>query len=234
MMGLFGGPAAYKMPMMSAEKPKSWIDGGKFKGKDALALGLGLLGTGLGGQPILGQFLMQNMMQRKESEREDERYARQRADGLADYRAKKGIDAEFATETPEIGVFEDNAGNRFRYNKQTGMPIDDSPVFVDKATKQMIQDGALINVPNPYLSKGPTQAHIDALRRGEGTAEQFDMKFGQGAAARAMGVNGPAPQLNAQGVPASLTRQQYEATVRAMGKQQTDAWMQRHGIRLGS
>lgn len=39
---------------------------------------------------------------------------------------------------------------------------------------------------------GPPAAAIEALRRGEGTPEQFDQQFGQGAAARAMGNGGPA------------------------------------------
>lgn len=45
--------------------------------------------------------------------------------------------------------------------------------------------------------------------------------------------NTPAPQLGANGIPAVLTRAQYQATVNALGKEATDAWMQRHGVQLG-
>lgn len=40
----------------------------------------------------------------------------------------------------------------------------------------------------------------------------------------------PAPQTGANGIPATLTPEQYDATVAAMGKAQTDAWMQQNGV----
>lgn len=42
--------------------------------------------------------------------------------------------------------------------------------------------------------------------------------------------NTPAPELNARGMPASLTRQQYQATVNALGQAATDDWMRRNNI----
>ena len=44
----------------------------------------------------------------------------------------------------------------------------------------------------------------------------------------------PAPALQANGLPASLTPEQYQATVRSMGKAQTDAWLKANGITVGS
>ena len=44
--------------------------------------------------------------------------------------------------------------------------------------------------------------------------------------------NTPAPQLMENGIPAVLTRAQYNATVQAMGKAQTDDWMRRNNVRL--
>lgn len=44
----------------------------------------------------------------------------------------------------------------------------------------------------------------------------------------------PAPQIGASGMPQMLTQQQYQATVQAMGKDKTDAWMLRNGIRIGN
>jgi len=45
--------------------------------------------------------------------------------------------------------------------------------------------------------------------------------------------NTPAPQLNAQGNPTSLTPAQYQAVVNEMGQAETDNWMQRNNIRMG-
>lgn len=44
--------------------------------------------------------------------------------------------------------------------------------------------------------------------------------------------NTPAPTLGANGMPATLTRQQYQAVVAAKGQAATDAWARRNGIRV--
>jgi hypothetical protein len=56
------------------------------------------------------------------------------------------------------------------------------------------QGGTLVDTRNPQALQtfgreqaGIPQEAIEALKRGEGTPEQFDQMFGQGAAARAMG-----------------------------------------------
>lgn len=46
-------------------------------------------------------------------------------------------------------------------------------------------------------------------------------------------TNTPAPTLGANGAPAMLTRQQYQAVVNSMGQAATDAWMARNGIKVG-
>lgn len=46
--------------------------------------------------------------------------------------------------------------------------------------------------------------------------------------------NTPAPQLGGSGFPASLTPDQYQAVVNAKGKSATDAWVARHGIKIGN
>lgn len=111
--GLFGGPAATRAGFSGLsnksqpEKPKSWLDGGKLKGKDGVALALGLLGVGLGGQPILPQFLMQNMMQRRENEREQQMYDQRRQHGIEDYGKKLALQAQYqGKEPPTPGSYE--------------------------------------------------------------------------------------------------------------------------------
>jgi hypothetical protein len=44
--------------------------------------------------------------------------------------------------------------------------------------------------------------------------------------------NTPAPPLGANGLPTALSRAQYQATVNAMGKAQTDDWMRRNNIQV--
>lgn len=45
--------------------------------------------------------------------------------------------------------------------------------------------------------------------------------------------NTPAPTLGNNGMPSFLTPEQYQATVAAMGKEQTDAWARRNNVRIG-
>ena len=75
--------------------------GGKFGLKEALAFGLA--GFMARRNPMLLQGLMGSMMQKQQGEQEDQRYQRQREDGLTDYRAKLGIQQEFAQ--PEMPSF---------------------------------------------------------------------------------------------------------------------------------
>jgi hypothetical protein len=107
------------------------------------------------------------------------------------------------------------------------------------------EGGTLVNTRDPaavqsYMGRlGSTQqpaipaSAVESLRRGDGTAAQFDEVFGAGAAARALGMSGPAPQLNANGDPAMLTPEQYQSVVRAKGQAETDAWMRRNNITIG-
>lgn len=79
----------------------------------------------------------------------------------------------------------------------------------------------------------PEQAIAD-LRKNPSTAAQFDEVFGPGAAAAALGMGGvPAPATDANGMPATLTRAQYDAVVNVKGKAATDDWMRRNNITLG-
>ena len=73
------------------------------------------------------------------------------------------------------------------------------------------------------------QGAIDLLKKNPSLKAQFDAKYGPGASDR---VLTPAPAIGANGMPATLTRSQYQATVNSMGKAATDAWMQRNNITL--
>jgi hypothetical protein len=77
--------------------------------------------------------------------------ALERAQGLEDYRIKKGIDAEFEKpEGPDIMTVEDNVGNVFRFDKRTGQQIGEGPMFVDRSPRYTIQGNAAIRTPNPF------------------------------------------------------------------------------------
>ena len=115
--------------------------------------------TFFGGQPLIAQ---QRQFQQAMAARQAEEQ-RKRAADLADYRTKLGIEAEVkGPQGPDIVLFEDNAGNRFRYDKSTGMPIDEKPVFVDPNERVYFQDGAMVRVPNRFGQGGGSQ---DSMKR---------------------------------------------------------------------
>jgi hypothetical protein len=153
---------------------------------------------------------------------------------------------QLSTRYPEIAEF------KGRYSPEAlSSAIDQAKLVgeffqLERPSYQAIPEGGtLVNTRDPaavqsYMARlGSTQqpaipaSAVESLRRGDGTAAQFDEVFGAGAAARALGMSGPAPQLNANGDPAMLTPEQYQSVVRAKGQAETDAWMRRNNITIG-
>jgi hypothetical protein len=140
------------MAAMAPEQPKQrWMDGGKFGTKDAIGLALGAIGDAFTGRPMTSQMILGARQDRRQQEQA--LAAEQRA--LQNQRELIGYSAETEArykqpKGPEIGLFEDNAGNRFRYDKTTGMPIDEKPIFVDPNERVFVQDGAVVRVPNTF------------------------------------------------------------------------------------
>ena len=122
----------------------------------------GLFGKGGVGRAIagtIGDFLMQRsgmapvyaptMMQQRQEAAQAAAEQRKYSMDLAMHDAKKQIDKRY--DTPEVGVFEDNAGNRWTYDKATGRPLGDAPVFVDGTPKEFVHEGMRFSIQNPYL-----------------------------------------------------------------------------------
>lgn len=53
-----------------------------------------------------------------------------------------------------IDLREDNAGNMWSFDKRTGQPLGDKPVWVDRAPKTIVHDGMRIDVANPFSTPG--------------------------------------------------------------------------------
>ena len=155
-----GLPQPIQAPQAAPQPQQGfWQGGGKFGTKDALAAALAVIGdvasqqsggqAGATGMLVGNRF---NAMDLARKEREDAlRRQRERQEGLQDYTAKREIDQRFETPGSNIEIREDNAGNVWHFDKRTGMPIGQAPAWIDKAPKQYMQDGMLINVPNPFL-----------------------------------------------------------------------------------
>jgi hypothetical protein len=82
--------------------------GGKFGWKEAL-MGA-LAGFMARRNPAAVQGLMAMMQQKQSSQREEQQYQRRRGDEIEDYRAKKGIDAQFPSDRAPYR-FESNSGD---------------------------------------------------------------------------------------------------------------------------
>jgi hypothetical protein len=147
---------AFGDPMASQPQRKPGLGtrllGQGWEGKVA-ALGASLMGDR---SAVPDYFQGQQLLQARAAEQAAalRQAALERAQGLEDYLTKKQIDQQF-DEGPEIGIFEDNAGNRYRFNKRTGDMIDNKPYFIDPNPRQYLQDGVLITVPNTYGGQQP-------------------------------------------------------------------------------
>lgn len=100
--GIFGGPIAgqsvnaFQQPQ---QKPARFIDGGKFRGKDALALALGAIGDAFTGRPVAAQNLFGSIAARREAEQQ-QRLAQQKR--IADFEdAQRKRQFEIANPIPD-------------------------------------------------------------------------------------------------------------------------------------
>ena len=179
--GLFGAPAA--------AAPKGFLDGGKLKGKDALAIALGALGSGFAGNGNFGQFLVGNMMQNRKAEQDAKMAEQQRMANLQDYRTKKEIDLEYPGAPKNPHYWETNDGSLGMVDPLTGKPSilykDPTPkinwMTIDNGdgTKQVVPvgpNGPMLGggmaQPQPYnpddwevVEGGPSQPAAGGFRR---------------------------------------------------------------------
>lgn len=191
--------------IMSGEAPMPPKQGGGWK--DILLGALGGAADGaatfFGGQPLIAQNQqMQRMMAMRQAEEQ-----RRRAAELADFRTQLQIRQEFEQpEGPKVGSFE---------------------WFQTATPEQRAEYSRYMDVTNPVMTttwQGPT---IIPRSQGAPTAPVGRLTPIQPSIA-----NTPAPQLGANGMPTTLTRQQYQAVVNSMGQADTEAWARRNNIRV--
>lgn len=163
---------AERMPAPAAPMAQQPAKGDKTKRIIGI-IGDALLGLG-GQQGVYGPM----MAQKRAEERQMEMMQQQRRQGLEDYRSRKLVDQEFAQpEGPDIGLFEDNAGNRFRYDKRTGMPLEDKPVFVDPNERVYFNGDAMVRVPNTFRQQGGGYGEGTVIENDKG--ERMILRQGQ-------------------------------------------------------
>lgn len=114
---------------------------------------LGILGDTLqavgGGRGTYGQMLAQQQMADSEFQKRWDLAEREGQLALERDAAKAAREAK----QPEIGVFEDNAGNQWRYDKRTGTIMGDQPMFTDLSPRMTAQGERTITQPNAYAPK---------------------------------------------------------------------------------
>lgn len=161
--------------------------------------------TFFGGAPVIRQNQqMQEMMRMREAEQQ-----RRRAEELADFRTQLQIRAEFdKPEGPKVGSFE---------------------WFQTATPEQRAEYSRYMDVTNPAMAttwQGPTIIPRSQL------GGQPSAPVGRLTPIQPTIQNTPAPQVGANGMPAVLTRQQYQAVVNSMGQADTEAWVRRNNIRV--
>jgi hypothetical protein len=243
--GMFGGGFGASMPQdMAVQEQAQMGVGGAQMGKKP-GLGTRLLGAGwedkamaLGGALMGNQFAIPQYLRQQGDIRQqaEQLAAAQRQQAMQMSAAQgMGLTPEQAAllgpeglrqytlgklkgpEAPPPPRFEqDNAGNVWALDPMTGKPMGDAPTFVDPTERQIFQNGAMVTIPNPFAGRQAAPLRpVGKLTPIGPTIE-----------------NTPAPQLNANGMPTSLSRAQYDAVVQRMGKADTEAWARRNNIRV--
>ncbi len=149
--GMFGAPPPSAAPPLMAPPPSmAPPPKKKINWMGVLADAL----SGAAGQP--GQYAASMRKQQAEQtdfERGERQYNSRRQSELDDYGRKLEMQNDPRYAKPD--VIEDNAGNRWKMDPATGQRVLD---FVDNTPKSYIQDGMLVNVPNPYATGAPSPA----------------------------------------------------------------------------
>lgn len=204
-------------PSMPAEQPKS----GGFFGQGGIGRGIaGTVGDWLqqvnGIEPTYGPSMLLQRQQQLAAQRAEQ----QRKYDLEDYVSKLKLKQQYdPSPGPQPYRTEDNVGNVW----EIGPDGNAKPIFIDKTPKYYIQGDQALQIPNPYATQGASQN-----RPKIGETVRLDQLDSPSIS------NTPAPQTGANGFPATLTRDQYQAVVNEMGQAETDAWMARNNVRLGN
>lgn len=205
--GRYGNAMLQPVPQ---KQPGFWQGGNKFTVRDGVAGALAAIGDGLsnwsGGGGGAMQSLLASRMLPQQQAAAMAAEQRKRAAELADYEAKKGIDARYA-EPAKPGSFEWYS-DPSRTDAERALYDQYNPVIA--TTWQ-----GPTPIPRGRLNGGLPSAPVGKLTPVQPTIE-----------------NTPAPQLNANGMPSALTRAQYQAVEERMGRADTEAWARRNNIRV--
>ena len=141
-------------PQATPEQPKMGLGSRLFgRGWEDKAFAVGGI---MRGDPTGAYMIQQDKRAEQQSLAQQAADLRKRSLDWAD--TKREIDYRAQNAGPAApNLREDNAGNVWQFDPQTGMPMGDKPVWVDPTEKIIYQDGMQIRVPNPYRSGGGTQ-----------------------------------------------------------------------------
>lgn len=147
------------MPAPQPEK-RGGIFGGGFGQVMKTLLGSALDGVAMhyGGKPGYANRMehergLEEIMRKAQLEEQARQRARQ--EGNQDYELRKGIDQRYAPPKDPYR-FEDNAGNGW----ERGPDGQNRLVFTDRAPKQFLQEGQLIQVQNPFTAGAPQDGGV--------------------------------------------------------------------------
>lgn len=148
---------------------------------------------------------------------------------------------------PEYGYTQDNAGNMWQYDKRTGK-FADQPSFIDRAPKQYLQDGQVINVPNPFNQpRAPKVGDVEDgyVFQGGDPNNPASWAPAQGGGIPSGNPLGEAPKLNAQQggqmlgnafSQKTITPQQAQTVRQSLGpngQAKFEQWLRENNIQIG-
>ena len=133
---------------------------------------IGILGDALLGAAGRPGMYAPMMMRRNEQDRAQQQALAAEQRALANQKELLGYKAGLeGPKGPNIGTFDDNAGNVWTYDKATGQIIGDKPMFVDTAPKYYVQGDKAVQIGNPFsggdLPVVTDQASYEAIPPGQ-------------------------------------------------------------------
>lgn len=191
---------------------------------------VGILGDFLGGVAGQPAYYAQGLQRQRLIEQQAQAHRQleeaRRTAGLEDYAAQKRIDAQYAK--PDLTSFQKNL-TAAGIDPLSPQGLQMARQYAESQADPVIQTTTTGADGATYLTGVPRSRLVGSQQQRPAIGQVVADPFGDGQATMA---NTASPQLNEQGIPNTMTRQQYQAIVAEKGEAWTAQMVRQHGIQI--